>query len=144
MKKYLFILLTAFACSALLNSCKKDKDNEPAKTIVGKWIQVAGTYSPAYFGETDYFSSYSSCDKDDILEFKSDNSYEFTEGATKCDQNDPQVIITGNYSVNSTFTTLNIFGQTVNIELTANTLKVTAPFTDNGVNYNDISTYQRQ
>ncbi|HEV8285275.1 MAG TPA: DUF5004 domain-containing protein [Chitinophagaceae bacterium] len=144
MKKQLFILFMFIICLALLSSCKKDKDKEPAKTLVGKWKQIAGTYSPAYYGETDYFSSYPPCDKDDIIEFKSDNTYELNEGATKCDASDPQILITGNYSVNTDFTTLNILGQTVNIELTTNSLKVTTPFTDNGVTYTDVSSYRRQ
>jgi hypothetical protein len=143
-KNYLGIILASFACLALLNACKKDKDKEPAKTIVGKWMQISGTYSPAYNGETDFFSASSSCDKDDIYEFKSDNTYEASEGATKCDVNDPQIFDSGNYSVNSTFTSLNIAGQTLNMELTATNLKLTDTFTDNGVTYTVTSNYQRQ
>jgi len=136
-------LIVLFAAMGLI-ACKKDKDKEPAKTIVGKWKQASGTYTPAYYGETDYFSFYPSCDKDDILEFKSDNSYEFTEGATKCDPADPQIILSGSYSVNPALTTLDISGQIATIELTTTNLKVTATFTDNGVTYTDISTFQRQ
>ena len=85
MKKQLFFVTVFMFCISFLSSCKKDKDEATQKTIVGKWKQISGRYSPAYFNETDYFSSYESCEKDDIIEFKSGGSFEYSEGATKCD-----------------------------------------------------------
>lgn len=122
-------------------SCKKNKDSV---TLVGKWKQVSGTYSPAFMGETDYFSAYSACEKDDIIEFKANNTYEFTEGASKCDPADPQIIDAGNYSVNAEQTSLTLFGQTIIIAVTNSTLTVTNTFSDSGVTYTDVSVHQRQ
>jgi hypothetical protein len=145
MKKKLFLLTALTLCLAVLNSCQGDKDEVTTKTIVGKWKQINGIYSPAYFGETDYFASYLPCEKDDIVEFKANGSFEKTEGSTKCDQGDPQIIDQGSYSVNAGFTTLIIHSQTLTIELTANTLKLHLPsFVVDNITYTDVATYQRQ
>jgi hypothetical protein len=144
MKKQLFFLMTIIFCVSFLNACKKPKDDAPAPTIVGKWKQTSGTYSPAYFNETDYFSSYTPCEKDDIIEFKTGGSFEYSEGATKCDASDPQIFLTGTYSVNSDLTSITINGETSAIELTTSSLKVTHTFSDAGVNYSDILTFQKQ
>jgi hypothetical protein len=144
MKKQLFATITCIFCLAILNSCKKDNPVEATKTLVGKWKQTAGAYSPAYFGETDYFSSYLSCEKDDIIEFKTDNTFEFTEGTTKCDASDPQVVFSGNYTVNEGLTSITMNGEPSDIELTSTTLTVKHPFSDGGVNYSDIATFQKQ
>lgn len=133
--------LLAFAAILVLTiACKKNKD---VVTLVGKWKQVSGSYSPAFMGETDYFSAYSACEKDDIIEFKANNTFEFTEGASKCDPADPQIIDAGNYSVNAELTSLSIFGQTIKIAVTNTTLTVTNTFDINGITYTDVSAHQR-
>lgn len=134
----LFLLIAVLTLSV---SCKKNKDTV---TIVGKWKQSSGVYSPAFMGETDYFSTYSSCQKDDIIEFKANNTFEFTEGASKCDPADPQIIDGGSYSVDADLTSIVIFGQSTKIAVTSNTLTVTNTFSDAGVTYSDVSVYQRQ
>jgi hypothetical protein len=144
MKKKLLFLTAIIIYVAFLSSCKKDKDEETPKTIVGKWKQISGRYSPAYFNETDYFSSSASCEKDDIIEFKSGDIFEYSEGVTKCDASDPQVFLTGTYSINSDMTSITFNGETSAIELTTSTLKVTHPFSEAGVNYSDIMIFQRQ
>ena len=144
MKKQLFFVTVFMFCISFLSSCKKDKDEATPKTIVGKWKQTSGKYSPAYFNETDYFSSYESCEKDDIIEFTSSGSFEYSEGATKSDASDPQVFLTGSYLINSELTSITINGETSATELTANTLKITHPFSEAGVNYSDVMTFQRQ
>lgn len=146
MKKFNFLFCLTVFSLFILASCKKDKDEDPSTplSIVGKWKQSSGTYNPAYFGTTDYFADYEACEKDDIIEFKSDNTFEINEGATKCDPSDPQVLFTDNYSYNAATKTLTIDGQSIVIELTATTLTVNDEFEDNGVTYTDHSTYTRQ
>ena len=136
--------MTIIFCISFLYACKKSKDDVSAPTILGKWKQTSGAYSPAYFNETDYFSSYAPCEKDDIIEFKSNGSFEYSEGASKCDPGDPQVFLTGPYNVNSNLASINVNGETSSIELTAATLKVTHPFSDAGVTYSEVMTFQRQ
>lgn len=125
----------------IITSCKKSNENV---TIVGKWKQKSGSYSPALMGISDYFADYSACEKDDIIEFKGNNSFEVTEGASKCDPADPQLKYDGNYSVNSDLTSLNLFGLTLKISITSNSLTLTNTFANNGITYNDVSVYQRQ
>lgn len=134
-------LLLVAAFFLFVVSCKKSKDSV---TIIGKWKQTSGIYSPTYHGESDYFSAYSSCEKDDIVEFRADNTYELNEGASKCDPASPQVIIAGSYSVSTDLTSITIQGQTTQIVVTNNTLTVTNTFTESGVTYTDLSTYKRQ
>ena len=144
MKKQLFFAAAITICIGLLSSCHKHENEDKPKTIIGKWKQLSGRYSPAYFNETDYFSSYESCEKDDIIEFKTGGSFEYSEGATKCDASDPQIFLTGTYSVNSDLTSITINGEASAIELTSSSLKVTHSFSDAGVNYSDILTFQKQ
>jgi hypothetical protein len=139
MKINLMLFFTALLL--MTASCKKNKDTV---TIVGKWKQSSGIYSPAYLGESDYFSAYSPCEKDDIVEFKSDNTYELNEGASKCDPASPQIIVAGSYTVNADLTSIVIIGQTTKIAVTSNTLTVNNTFSQAGVTYSDISVYQRQ
>ena len=143
MKKNIAILCYSLLAVAIISSCKKDKDDEP-QGIVGKWKQVSGTYNPTYFGITNYFALYDDCEKDDIIELKANNTWELTEGATKCDPSDPQVIASGSYSVNASLTSITMFGETSAMELSGNTLKTTYTFSDGGSTYTDVSTYQRQ
>ena len=107
-------------------------------------MKVVGVYSPAYFGETDFFSSSPSCEKDDIFELKANNTFELNEGATKCDPSDPQILLTGPYTINSAGTTITLFSEQSNMELNGNTLKISHPFSDGRVNYLEIRTFQRQ
>ena len=143
MNKHLFTTTALLLILVLLYSCKKD-DNKPTITIVGKWKQVSGTYSPAYFGETDYFTSYNVCEKDDIIEFKANNTFEASEGATKCDASDPQIYQTGDYQVNTGLISITINGEPSAIEVSANALKVTHSFSEAGITYSEIMTFQRQ
>jgi hypothetical protein len=144
MKKNNLFLLCLGALITILVSCKAEGEPQPA-TIIGKWKQIAGVYSPAFFSETDYFSDDAACAKDDIYEFKANNTFEITEGATKCNPANPQIISSGAYSISSDSKTLTWDGDTYNIvELSASTLKITNAFTNGGNNYTDTQTYQRQ
>ncbi|MCU0443417.1 MAG: lipocalin family protein [Microscillaceae bacterium] len=128
----------------MLFACKKDNEEPPA-SIVGKWKQTAGVISPALGGITDYFSDNEPCNKDDIYEFKSNNTYESTEGATRCDPNDPNLWDSGAYSLSSDRKTLTWDGDNYNVlELSSSTLRISSSFTSSGVTYTTTDTYQRQ
>ncbi len=107
--KTLNAIIYAIACIVLISSCKKDDEPKISKTelLAGKtsksWRQIAGKED----GE-DYFSSYPTCYKDDLYVFNANKSFEWTEGATKCDPGDDQVIDTDTWTFKSNETVVSI------------------------------------
>ena len=55
------------------------------------------------------------CEKDDIMNFAASKQYEHNEGATKCDPDDPQVVSSGPWSINSAATILTLDGEEVKV-----------------------------
>ena len=107
MKKFwLLILINATAMS-----CSEDPQVTPATyslLLTGEqsktWIQVAQTYTLAdeRFGdpEIDLFEGSPPCAKDDLYRFiRETKSLEITEGASKCDPDDPDLIATTNWDI---------------------------------------------
>ncbi|MDH7462279.1 lipocalin family protein [Chitinophagaceae bacterium 26-R-25] len=141
---------------AVIVGCKKDdKNNGSSKTQLitsGNWKVTSDYYDPAVdwdgdgHTENEVFSLYSACDKDDILVFKTDGSLTFDEGASKCDPSDPQVIETTSwkFSNNETVLLVGPSGSETSVqllELSSTTLKIKVPFTAQGVNYTETTTY---
>ena len=97
------------AGSLILNSCKKKEDEEatPSKAsmLAGTWKMTAFTCDPPYdlFGTpiSDFFVFFQDCEKDDLLTVKSDKTYTFNEGATKCNTSDPDLKDTGTWLLSS-------------------------------------------
>ncbi len=73
--KYLFIVLFALSVAFTFNSCSKE---DTAKTfmVVNKWKPV----SKKVIG----IESIKDCEKDDVWDFKSDNTYAIRPGNVKC------------------------------------------------------------
>ncbi len=82
----LFALVIAFSIS----SCKDD-DVTPSKTEIltskSAW-KITGSTSNG----VDDFSTWSDCNKDDLLKFSKDGKLTVDEGSTKCDQDDDQTV----------------------------------------------------
>lgn len=129
-------------------SCKKDSntDPQPTKTEMlagGHWTLTALTLSPAIIiggvSYTDGLAVYPECSKDDFQEFFSDGTYNYDEGATKCDANGPQTE-TGTWKFNSDETELTINGPSYTdvwkiTSLTSTTMTSVYHFTQDGVDY---------
>jgi hypothetical protein len=140
-KSILYLCFTLPLLSIILSGCPKKTDPEP--TIIGKWKQISGVYSPAYMGTTDYFTDYLHCYNDNIWEFKSDGALEVTEGTTKCDPDDPQIYFTTTYQI--TNKTIYLYGgYPYTYQLSGNTLTITYTWTDTGKTYTRTETFQRQ
>jgi len=106
-------LFAIIAAMVVLFSC--DEENNPSNTDLltsSPWIFVSYTVSPAIdwdgYGTmvTDILAQFDACNKDDISDFNTNNTYTLEEGATKCDPNDPQVYETGTWAFNSDETVL--------------------------------------
>lgn len=80
--------------------------------LVGTWKVTAFTVNPPidFLGTpiTDMYNSlfFPNCSKDDLYVFKSDKSYEFNEGPSKCDDTDPQITDVGTWAFNTDETLL--------------------------------------
>ena len=143
----LFTLIFALSVFTF-SSCKKKEDEPvieptpppPTKTelLTGKnWRLTAFICDPPYdfFGTgtpiSNVYAQFSPCDKDDILLFKTNNTYVQDEGATKCNTGDPQIIATGPWTFNSTESIITQDAGTSNsqdfniLQLDATTLKGT-------------------
>lgn len=152
MKNYL--LLLAVAASVSLASCGNDDDEvAPTKTdmLTGKkWKQVAETETRSdTTGTIDTFAPVVSCDKDDLLVFKTDSKLIFDEGATKCDPNDPQEFEAGTWALtnNESKLTLTILGFPVEgdiVELTTTKLVTRTTDVDQGVTTVTTATFEGQ
>lgn len=109
-KTSLFILL---GIGIITTACKKDeekKEEPPTKTEMltgNNWIRTRIEIEPAIdidqngTQENNLTPYYDPCDLDDFLNLKTDKTFIIEEGASKCDPNDPQVISTGTWTLNS-------------------------------------------
>jgi hypothetical protein len=88
------VLLTSGLAIFALVSCKKD--NGPNKTQLltsGSWRFIAYQTTNISTGATyDNYTSSPACSKDNEYSFSEAGVHEYTEGATKCNAADPQLI----------------------------------------------------
>ncbi|QNF31924.1 lipocalin family protein [Adhaeribacter swui] len=96
---FLFFVPIAFA------GCDKEEHHAVAQTsdelLVDKnWVLTAYTSQVNNQPVKDEFAFYDDCNADDIYRFFKNNTFEVSEGATKCDSADPQVYSQGTWSIN--------------------------------------------
>lgn len=114
--------LLGLAIIGSMASCKKDDggDSSPSKTDIitsGEWQFTAVTMNPGYVNPltgdtiTDFFAYMDACDKDNTIDFKRNGTVIEDEGATKCDDNDPQST-TDNWKFLNSATQLQIYSDT--------------------------------
>lgn len=92
-KKYgLLKIMLAGILLVVLPCCKKQTTAEVNKMdiiTIGTW-RLTGLKAYYITGETDVYSTYTSCRKDDYIKFNKDGTAEINEGPSKCDSTDPQ------------------------------------------------------
>ena len=99
---------------------------------------------------TDDYGSFKSCQKDDRVVFRTNNTYEGNEGPTKCNPNDPQIKATGTWTFAENETILvvkdaigtQIFYATIQT-LSTSSLSLSFTIVDqtSGVTYQFLETY---
>lgn len=153
------IILLVLGLVILTGSCKKDKEDDPkTKTellTTGSWKFTAFTVDPPYpifddqgniIGTSDdVLGNMDDCSVNDIHSFKTDNTFTFDEGATKCDPADPQTI-SGTWLFKTDETVLSITqdGYTqdnIILELTESVLKVKYTEVSASTNYTYTLTF---
>jgi hypothetical protein len=144
----LLVAITAFCC-------KKNEDNgdgasKPKKEFLttGSWKYIGAIISPAYdyYGDgtpvTNIFDIMKTCEKDDFETYKTNGTWEYNEGPTKCDPSYPQVFtMPWNLAANETKLLVGTVEHTI-LELTATTLKLRYTFEDAAVIYTEEDTYE--
>jgi hypothetical protein len=113
MKKFSTYLVLAVLGLASVG-CSDDSDNAtPNKTTLltaKKWRITAQTTSTTVAGSTitnDVYADMEPCERDNFAQFLANKVVTFDEGATRCDQADPQST-TGSWDFNSDQTKLNL------------------------------------
>ncbi len=149
------ILLFASIFIIVVVSCQKDKDKDDDNTTktktelltTGTWKYTAAIINPAYdyYGDgiaaTNLFSIMKDCEKDDFEVYKTNGTWEYNEGPTKCDASYPQVFsLPWSFADNETKLLLGGDEHTI-LELNATTLKLRYTFDDAGVIYTEEDTY---
>jgi hypothetical protein len=146
--KTLNAIIFAIACLILISSCKKDDEPKISKTelLAGKtsksWKQTAGKENGS-----DYFSTWASCNKDDVYVFNANKNFELNEGASKCEPTHNQIADTGVWELKSNDSVLKITTASDIIEIEASILELTATtlrirYTNQGDVYEETYTAQ--
>ena len=106
----LSIALASTSCELFDKDDDKDEDSVKAK-IVGTWQLKSLTCDPAidWFGTTvtNVFAQLPACIKDDLVIIQNNNTYLEDEGASKCQNSDPQTV-SGTWALNPAQTILSV------------------------------------
>ena len=154
MKNIKWLLVLIFPV-IVFSSCQKDDDkddqnNTPSLTntekIARTWVMTEGIVE-AYNNNTlvsteNLMNTLDPCDSDDEITFTENGTFQETEGETKCDPNNPDLIDFGTWAFSNDETTLlltyndDVETQPVSIvSLTATQMKLTATEEDGNETY---------
>jgi hypothetical protein len=100
--KTLIYVVLILSSAILFYSCKKETQKTKTELLTnGTWVIKSYTINPGInFGTglvTNIYSTLASCEKDNITQFLTNQTYTITEGATKCNATDPQVLESGTW-----------------------------------------------
>lgn len=151
------LLLLLFApMFIVVVSCQKDKNKDANNTsksktellTTGTWKYNGSIVNPAYdyYGDgiltTDIFSIMKDCEKDDFELYKTNGTWEYNEGPTKCDPAYPQVF-TLPWTLADNETKLVLGGvEHAILELTTTSLKLRYTIEEAGVTYTAEDSYE--
>lgn len=146
MKRTLLLL----ALFGFLFSCKREmpEDATPLTDSIKdkNWLLIAdSTVSSAGTVENNY-DLLPGCEKDDLVQFKSNKTLVRDEGATKCNASDPQTMTIGTWALNEsskvlTFTSVEKIDFKIQ-KLDASNLVLTTVETINGVTFTETATFK--
>ncbi|RYU96215.1 hypothetical protein [Emticicia agri] len=143
----------------ILFSCKekpvvlKSKTEYLAGTVSKTWRNTKAEATDPSKLTIDLVHTQPDCVKDNILIFYPDQTYEFKEGATKCNGSDPDLLLKSNWSFLDNETKFKIdkivfLGRELNdtifdiVELNDNVFTGKTTVTLNGVTYQFVATFQ--
>lgn len=130
-------ILVLIIFSSLMFSCKK-KNDQKSKTILltqKPWLYAKFEEKINTGVWSDDYTNWLSCEKDDQIIFRTNNTYEENEGASKCSPSDPQIISSGAWAFTNNETKITVYTE-VNIDqLDENTMIVSSSEVYNGTTY---------
>jgi hypothetical protein len=121
-------------------SCKKKNDQKSKMTLLTQkpWVYAKFEEKINTGVWTDDYPNWLSCEKDDQIIFRTNNTYEENEGATKCDPSDPQIISSGAWAFTNNETKI-----TVNVEVTIDQLDENTLIVSSSEVYSGTTYYSR-
>jgi hypothetical protein len=129
------LFLVSILLAGFFISCKKDKKSKREVLTKSEWSVGKSEDKINNDPYEDDVPNWPTCEKDDKIRFKTNNTYEINEGATKCDPADPDSE-TGSWQLDSDNTILVLDGSDYNIEeLSDHTLIITTSETYGGDTY---------
>jgi hypothetical protein len=151
--------LVAAALLLAVTACDKDKDSSPNPAasenhlIDKNWQMSAMTVSPAMETEagplSDLYAWLPPCSKDDFLRFEKNGTFKGDEGASKCEEEDPQTTSNGTWTLTESNKKLTMVedGETQTftvVNLSKEELKLSLQETEDGVTYTLLTTFRKQ
>ncbi|MEI9945024.1 MAG: lipocalin family protein [Chitinophagaceae bacterium] len=141
-KSILKVAVLAMVFGFFISCSKKKEDTTPTNPkvalIIGSDWKVS-KYETKVNSDPfiDQYPTIAACTQDDRYVFRSDKSYEYNEGPTKCNAGQPQVIYTSTWSLSADGTKITIDGAESTIELLDdNTLIISGNYyTNPDINY---------
>jgi len=127
MKQTLFAsALLAVLLGTTFTGCSKDDDNGSSKSKKELVTQKTWKLVKRTMNTVDVTSQlYQSCELDNVYTFSASGNYTLTEGATKCNSSDPDLVEGGSWSLKNNDTQIEIDGDLFDIlELNDNTCKI--------------------
>ncbi|MDP5139301.1 MAG: hypothetical protein NWP83_02390 [Spirosomaceae bacterium] len=105
---YLFIILVAFACNK--EDAAPKSNLELLTNNSEKWWKLQeGFIQLQQSSQLSIIGSRPTCETDNLLVLRSDNTYDLTEGATTCNVTDPNEIVKGaNWNISADGKTLSV------------------------------------
>ena len=114
MKPFVLLLVS----SLLLLYCKKDKKSVTELLTENTWHITQYQYRANTTDPWDIDPITDPCELDNIFTFLTSGNYTFTEGPTKCDPTDPDLIDTGLWALLNNDTTLRLTSGSDTIDFT--------------------------
>jgi Lipocalin-like domain len=132
------LLLTSIIIMVVLFACKKEDHPKTKSELLttGEWKMTSFTVSPPVdldgdgIVDSDIYSTYDACLKDDYYVFKNNGTMDINEGSTKCNPSDSQVE-TVNWAFVNGEKEIDIDGdRSTIVELTSTRFHITVPFSN--------------
>lgn len=129
------LLLVVILLTATFASCKKKEDKKLKMTLLTQkeWVFAKAELKQGNGSWQDDSQNVDACDKDDKVNFKTNNTFDLNQGTLKCNPNGPQ-IETGTWAFLENETKLNFDGDVNTIDqLDENNFALTTTVSFNGI-----------
>ena len=137
-------LLLFTVVSTLFFACKKKNDQKSKTELLTQkeWFVSKYELKTNNSPWVDEFPTWDACNKDDKYIFKTNNTLEVNEGATKCSPTDPQIIETIAWAFTDNETRITTNGSALIELLDENTFIISTTETFNGITYYERITFR--